>query len=196
MIGRLTGILVEKNSSGSILLDVNGVAYEIETPLSTFAILPAINEKFSLLIQQIIREDVHLLFGFASADEKSLFKLLIKVSGIGPKTALIILSGINVQEFFEIIQNEDVVRLSKIPSIGKKTAERLILELKDKVKNLVPHNISNTLPISPLGQNDAISALISLGYKPADAEKMIKKIYSAELSVDTLIRLALQQAMK
>lgn len=196
MIGRLAGTLIEKNSSGTILLDVNGVAYEIETPLSTFASLPAISEKAILLIQQIIREDAHLLFGFASIDEKNLFKLLIKVSGVGPKTALIILSGINVHEFFEIIQNEDVVRLSKVPSIGKKTAERLILELKDKVKNLASNLISNELPLASSGQNDAVAALISLGYKPIDAEKMIKKVYSPDLSLDALIRLALQQSMK
>lgn len=198
MIGRLVGILIEKKSQGQILLDVNGVGYEIDLPLSSLAVLPEIGQIVTLLIHQVVREDALLLFGFITHIERTIFKMLIKVTGIGPKIAIIILSGLTADEFFQTIESSDSVRLSKVPGIGKKTSERLILELKDKISNLnISSNINEIQLLQPQNTlHDAVLALTGLGYKSIDAEKMIKKIATPNMAVDDLIKLALQNALK
>ncbi len=198
MIGRLVGLLAEKSPQGQILLDVNGVGYEIDLPLSSLTVLPEIGQRVTILIHQVVREDALLLFGFITHIERTIFKMLIKVTGIGPKIAIIILSGLTADEFFQVIESSDSVRLSKVPGIGKKTSERLILELKDKISNLsIISNVNEALPLQPQNTlQDAVLALTGLGYKPADAEKMIKKIATPNMAVDDLIKLALQNALK
>lgn len=200
MIGRLTGNVVEKNSPNLVVLDVHGVGYEVEVPISTFSVLPSINEIFTLYIQQIVREDAILLYGFATKEEREAFRLLIKVSGIGPKSAIVILSGLSAFELYQVIHDEDIIRLTKVPGIGKKTAERLILELKDKVKGKVSENgVSLESDLLEAHRNpiqDAVLALTALGYKASEAEKMVKQIAKENMAVDVMIKLALQAAMK
>ncbi len=198
MISRLRGKIWEKTAPNIVVLDVSGVGYEVEVPISTFSVLPAVKEETSLYIQQIVREDANLLYGFSSLEEKEAFRILIKVSGIGPKSAVVILSGLSVSELYDVIANEDITRLTRVPGIGKKTAERLIVELKDKIKSLSggsANDLFNQTPeFNPM--NDAILALSTLGYKAADAEKMIKKIAKPGMAVDELIKVALQSLMK
>lgn len=198
MISRLRGKIWEKTAPNIVVLDVSGVGYEVEVPISTFSVLPAVKEETSLYIQQIVREDANLLYGFSSLEEKEAFRILIKVSGIGPKSAVVILSGLSVSELYDVIANEDITRLTRVPGIGKKTAERLIVELKDKIKSLSggsANDLFNQTPeFNPM--NDAILALSTLGYKAADAEKMIKKIAKQGMAVDELIKVALQSLMK
>lgn len=198
MIGRLVGTLIEKTPQGRILLDVNGLGYNVDMPLSSLVALPKLGLIATILIHQIIREDAQLLFGFISSSERDLFRLLIKVSGVGPKIAIVILSGLTPDEFSQVIINADIVRLSKVPGIGKKTAERLILELKDKVSTIIGDASVTSLGEMRLNDPiaDAVAALSSLGYKPSDAEKMIKKIALPDMNVDDLIKRALQNALK
>lgn len=200
MIGRLTGNVAEKNSPNLVVLDVHGVGYEVEVPISTFSVLPSINEIFTLYIQQIVREDAILLYGFATKEEREAFRLLIKVSGIGPKSAIVILSGLSALELYQVIHDEDIIRLTKVPGIGKKTAERLILELKDKVKGKVLENgVSLESDLLEAHRNpiqEAVLALTALGYKVSEAEKMVKQIAKENMAVDVMIKLALQAAMK
>lgn len=198
MISRLRGKIWEKAVPNIIVLDVSGVGYEIEVPISTFSVLPAVKEDAVLYIQQIVREDANLLYGFATLEEKSAFRILIKVSGIGPKSAVVILSGLSVSELYDVIANEDVTRLTRVPGIGKKTAERLIVELKDKIKSLSSGSVNDLFNQTPEfnPMDDAILALSTLGYKVTDAEKMIKKIAKPGMAVDELIKLALQSLMK
>ncbi len=200
MIGRLTGNVAEKNSPNLVVLDVHGVGYEVEVPISTFSVLPSLNEIFTLYIQQIVREDAILLYGFATKEEREAFRLLIKVSGIGPKSAIVILSGLSALELYQVIHDEDIIRLTKVPGIGKKTAERLILELKDKVKGKVSESgVSLESDLLEAHRNpiqDAVLALTALGYKASEAEKMVKQIAKENMAVDVMIKLALQAAMK
>lgn len=197
MIARLRGIVWEKLPPNIVVIDANGVGYEVEVPISTFSVLPSLKDEASLYIQQIVREDANLLYGFHTLEEKEAFRVLIKVSGIGPKSAIVILSGLSVAELYDVIANEDVSRLTKVPGIGKKTAERLIVELKDKIKAISVS--SNDLFATEKAQNpfnDAVLALTTLGYKSSDAEKMIKKIMKPGMAVDELIKVALQSLMK
>lgn len=199
MIARLRGKVWEKTAPNIVVMDVQGVGYEVEVPISTFSVLPLLHEEFTLHIQQIVREDANLLYGFSSLDEKDAFRILIKVSGIGPKSAIVILSGLSVTELYDVIVNEDVARLTRVPGIGKKTAERLIVELKDKIQLLSTANINDLLSVNTHHTNafgDAVLALSTLGYKQSDAEKMIKKIAKPEMAVDELIKVALQSLMK
>ncbi len=198
MISRLRGKIWEKTAPNIIVLDVSGVGYEVEVPISTFSVLPSVKEEANLYIQQIVREDANLLYGFASLAEKEAFRILIKVSGIGPKSAIVILSGLSVSELYDVIANEDITRLTRVPGIGKKTAERLIVELKDKIKSLSGGSVNDLFNQTPKfdPMNDAVLALSTLGYKAADAEKMIKKIAKPGMAVDELIKVALQSLMK
>lgn len=198
MISRLRGKIWEKTAPNIIVLDVSGVGYEVEVPISTFSVLPSVKEEANLYIQQIVREDANLLYGFASLAEKEAFRILIKVSGIGPKSAIVILSGLSVSELYDVIANEDITRLTRVPGIGKKTAERLIVELKDKIKSLSGGSVNDLFNQTPQfdPMNDAVLALSTLGYKAADAEKMIKKIAKPGMAVDELIKVALQSLMK
>lgn len=196
MIGRLTGKLVLK-APPQLVLDVSGVGYEIEAPMSTFYRLPAVGESVALHTHLTIREDAHLLFGFATTQEKSLFRELIKMSGVGPKLALAVLSGVSVEEFWNLVRSGDAVRLTKLPGIGKKTAERMLLELREKAgasDNAVSLGGSSPQPATPLAE--ARSALESLGYKPADAAKMTDAFTTEGLGTDQIIREALKRAVR
>ena len=200
MIGRLSGILAEKNLPNLALIGVNGVGYEVELPMSSFALLPAVGEKVTLSIHHVVREDASLLYGFNTAQEREAFRILIKVSGIGPKSAVLILSGLSATELYRVIQNEDVASLVKVPGIGKKTAERLILELRDKIKALAPETeefelIGGALTAGSTEYSaveDAIEALVSLGYSQSDAKKRVTKVAKPGLTVEALKPLALK----
>lgn len=202
MIGRLTGILIEKQPP-EILLDVQGVGYELLLPMTSFYSLPEVGQSVTLFTHFVVREDAHLLFGFAQKSDRSLFRELIKTNGVGPKLALAILSAMSVNDFAYAIEREELSKLIKIPGIGRKTAERLLVELKGKFKgqqqDFFIESSHLSAPTQPSAQDsaseEAISALIALGYKPADAEKMVKKIAKADLSSEQLIREALKAAL-
>lgn len=196
MIGRLRGIILEKQAP-DLVLDVQGVGYEVAAPMSTFCNLPAINEEVSLFTHLVVREDAQLLYGFATMRERLLFRSLLKVNGVGAKLALTILSGSDVDDFSRSVQEGDADSLTRLPGVGKKTAERLIIEMRDRLKN-----ISGAMGLKPVvsaaaslagAKDEAIEALISLGYKPIEADKMIRVLDSDGLSTEELIRLALQR---
>lgn len=192
MIGRLTGRLLDKQPP-QLLIDVNGVGYEVEAPMSTFYKLPATGEAVALFTHLVVREDAQLLYGFATQDERRLFRDLIKVSGVGPKIAMAVLSGISTQDFALAVQQGDTAQIVRVPGIGKKTAERLVVELRDKLGG------SNS-PIAPtLGggaEQEAYSALLALGYKPVEAQKLLQAVSKPGLASEQLIRAALQAALK
>lgn len=195
MIGLLRGTLIYKAPPG-LMVDVQGVGYELEAPMSTFYQLPNIGTDVLLYTHLVIREDAHALFGFAEEAERGLFRQLIKVNGVGPKLALTILSGQSVSEFHQSIAHGDTQSLVRLPGVGKKTAERLVIELQDKL------NASSTTMSVPVqgvvqtsqsnAQQEAVSALCALGYKPADAVKMVQALDSQDKSCEELIRLALK----
>lgn len=196
MIGRLTGRLVLKQPP-LLVLDVGGVGYECEAPMSTFYKLPSIGETVTLQTHLTVREDAHLLFAFASSQEKLLFRELIKVSGVGPKIALAILSGVSVEEFWATVRESQVGRLTKVPGIGKKTAERLVVELRDRAGaggDALPGSSASDLPLTPL--QEARSALEALGYKPVDAQRMADAVKGEDLSAEHIIREALKRAVR
>ena len=204
MIGRLRGILLEKQPP-SVLLDVSGVGYEVQLPMSSFYPLPEIGKEAIIYTHFVVREDAQLLYGFADKHERAMFKELIKVNGVGPKLALAILSGMSANQFVQCIHNDAVTTLVKLPGVGKKTAERLVVEMKDRLKNWVGSDLltpeSERLefdeqmnpPISgSSAKEEAISALVALGYKPAVAEKTIKNVYKAGMDCEALIRSSLK----
>lgn len=197
MIGRLTGTLVSKQPP-QLLLDVNGVGYEVEAPMSTFYQLPPLGQIVSLHTHLAVREDAQQLFGFASAEEKQLFRDLIKVSGVGGKLALTILSGIAVKEFITTVQQGDAAKLTHLPGIGKKTAERLVLELRDRLGK--SFGALPEIPVIEGGDrgalSDAYGALLGLGYKDAEASRLLKNVNKPGLGSEDLIRLALQSALR
>ena len=191
MIGKLTGTLLEKNPP-EVLVDCAGVGYEVQVPMGTFYNLPAIGERVSLLTQFIVREDAQLLYGFASAPERAAFRQLIKISGIGPRMALGILSGMGVDDLAQAITLQEVGRLVKVPGIGKKTAERLLLELKGKLgadMDSAPHQASSA------AQADILQALLALGYSDKDAAAALKAL-PADVGVSDGIKLALKGLAK
>lgn len=201
MIGRLTGILLEKQPP-HLLLDVNGVGYELDAPMSTFYQLPSTGEKVSLFTHLVVREDAWLLCGFASQAERRMFRDLIKVNGVGAKLALAILSGINADEFARCIQEGDSTSLVRLPGVGKKTAERLIIEMRDRLKDWESEGMPiSTIANTAVGQandpgRDAVSALVSLGYKPQEASRMVSIVSHDEVeSSEELIRAALKAAV-
>ncbi len=196
MIGRLKGILLEKQPP-FILIDVNGVGYECQAPMNTIYKLPEIDSPVILHTHLSVSENSHTLFAFYSLEERSLFRELIKVNGVGPKLALAILSAMSATEFVQNVRQSDVNRLVKIPGVGKKTAERLIIEMKDRLKNWsIPENGSdknNELPnINSSHVEEAISALVALGYKQQAASQAIKQIGDDTLPSASLIRQALK----
>ena len=201
MIGRIHGKIIEKQPP-QLLVDVQGVGYEIDSPMSTFYQLPNLGEEVVLHTHMVVREDAQLLYGFASIVERSLFRTLIKISGVGPKLALTILSGMNADEFIVCVQDNDAAALVRLPGVGKKTAERLIIELRDKLKdqqvdaaNAVNSATTSTaMSKSPLA--DAISALVALGYKAPEASRMVRVVETNGLSTEEIIRLSLQAAVK
>jgi len=173
MIGRLSGTLVEKNPP-QILLDVQGVAYEVDVPMSTFYNLPSLGERISLFTHLVVREDAHLLFGFGSESERRAFRQLIKISGIGARTALSVLSGLSVAELAQAVTMQETGRLTKIPGIGKKTAERLLLELKDKLG--VEATSAIGVNRAPPAAADVLNALVALGYSDKEAVHAVKQL--------------------
>ncbi len=192
MIGRLTGILVEKNPP-QLLLDVQGVAYEVDVPMSTFYNLPASGEKIALYTHLVVREDAHLLFGFGSESERRAFRQLLKISGIGARTALSVLSGLSVAELAQAVTMQDTGRLTKIPGIGKKTAERLLLELKDKLGAELTTGVGVHRP-QPVSA-DVLHALVALGYSDKEAVAAVKRLPEG-LGVGDGIRQALKLLAK
>lgn len=195
MIGSLIGLIKEKTPS-SILLEVNGIGYEIAVPLSTSFQLPNVGESAYLLTHLVVREDQHSLFGFATDEERKLFRALIKISGVGAKLAITILSGTNVNGFIQSVVNEDIDALVHLPGIGKKTAERLIVEMKDKVSEISSDENSLSQNNENSAVAEAINALVNLGYKTKDAKTILDKIESEGLTVEELIRQALKSLNK
>ena len=188
MIGRLTGILLEKHPPQA-LLDVQGVGYEVDVPMSTFYDLPATGMQVVLYTHLVIREDMHLLFGFATESERQTFRQLVKISGVGARTALALLSGLSVSDLHHAVETQDSVKLIRVPGIGKKTAERLLLELRDKLDSAV---IDSGQAKSALGNGaDILNALLSLGYNDKEADWAVKQI-SATATISDGIRQALQ----
>ena len=191
MIGRLRGIILQKQAP-LLLIDVAGVGYEVFAPMSTFYHLPELQQEVQLLTHLVVREDAQILYGFLQARERELFRALIKISGIGPKVALSILSGIAPDDFVHCIQCNDTARLTNIPGIGKKTAERLMVELRNNLSQWEEHTAAESTVNSGCLQ-EAISALTALGYKANEAKRAITRIYKTDYSSEELIRLALQQ---
>lgn len=201
MIGRLQGVVLEKRPP-HLLLDVGGVGYEVEAPMSTFYALPDVGAQVVLHTHLAVREDAHVLFGFATAAERALFRSLIKVSGVGGRVALGILSGISPDGFVDCVRNQDTATLVKIPGVGKRTAERLIVEMRDRIGDWVERGSSGAGVAPAAGASsspveDAVSALVALGYKPPEASRMVRAVDGAAgLPSEEIIRLALQGAVK
>jgi Holliday junction DNA helicase RuvA len=190
MIGRLTGTLAEK-SPPRLLVDVNGVGYEVDVPMSSFYNLPGLGERVTLLTHFVVREDAQILFGFLTHDERATFRLLVKISGIGPRTALAILSGLSVNELAQAVSLQDSARLVKLPGIGKKTAERLLLELKGKLGDAIAAPAS----LAGAAQGDILQALLALGYSDREAAASLKAL-PANVGVSDGIKLALRALAK
>ncbi|WP_422010036.1 Holliday junction branch migration protein RuvA [Roseateles sp.] len=187
MIGRLSGVIAEK-SPPQIVIDVAGVGYEVDVPMSTFFNLGGLGDRAVLLTHLVVREDAHQLFGFLTQEERGTFRMLIKISGIGPKMALGLLSGLSVPELAQAVSRQEAGRLTKVPGVGKKTAERLLLELKDKLgPNLaLPATIAND------AQADILQALVALGYSEKDAASALK-VLPPDVGVSDGIKLALKK---
>jgi Holliday junction DNA helicase RuvA len=187
MIGKLTGTLSEKNPP-QVLVDCHGVGYEVDVPMSTFFNLPGVGEKVSLLTHFVVREDAQILFGFGSSGEREAFRQLIKISGVGPRTALAVLSGMSVADIGQAVTQQDASRLVKVPGIGKKTAERLLLELKGKIgADLGPSGA----PLASDSQADILQALVALGYSDKEAQAAVKSL-PKDVSVPDGIKQALK----
>ncbi|WP_462151616.1 Holliday junction branch migration protein RuvA [Pseudoalteromonas xiamenensis] len=205
MIGRLSGTLLEKQPP-EILIDVNGVGYEVSLPMTCFYELPKLGEVVAVYTHFVVREDAQLLFGFVTKERRSLFRELIKANGVGPKLALAILSGMSAQQFVQCVHNEDASTLVKIPGVGKKTAERLVLEMKDKLKDwgndlLTPFSDDSILQpledptVANLPEDDAVAALVALGYKLTQAQNAVKKVAVSGMSTEAIIKDALKSMM-
>ncbi|MBV8049090.1 MAG: Holliday junction branch migration protein RuvA [Paludibacterium sp.] len=196
MIGRLNGVLLEKLPP-QVVIDVQGVGYEVDVPMTTYYQLPSLGEKVVLFIHQVVREDAHLLFGFLSRAERETFRQLIKVTGIGARIALAILSGMSADELAQAIASEDLKRLSAVPGIGKKTAERLVLELRGKLVTGAALATPGGLPFAAAndGRGDILNALIALGYSEKEAQAAMK-VLPADVDVSEGIRLALKGLAK
>jgi Holliday junction DNA helicase RuvA len=196
MIGSVRGRITLKVPP-QLMVEVAGIGYELEAPMSTFLTLPAVGEEVLLLTHLVVREDAHVLYAFASEAERRLFRSLIRVSGVGPKLAMALLSGMPVSAFAACVQQQDVSALTRIPGIGRKTAERLILELKDKLRagEAASERIAQP-PGSASPESEAYDALISLGYRPAEATRLLKAAGPGAKSTEELIRRALQGAVR
>jgi Holliday junction DNA helicase RuvA len=201
LIGFLRGRLAAKHPP-VLLLDVGGVGYEIEAPMSTFYGLPAVGADIMLHTHLVVREDAHILFGFGTERERSLFRELIKISGVGPRIALGILSGASVDEFHRCVEAQDAASLTRIPGIGRKTAERLIIEMRDRLKALATgqsfevRGPAGTTAAAPSPQAEAFSALVALGYKPPEVTRLLQKIDPSVTTTEELIRHALRASSK
>ncbi|MCW8091481.1 Holliday junction branch migration protein RuvA [Alteromonas sp. ASW11-130] len=206
MIGRIHGTLLEKQPP-NVLIDVGGVGYEIQMPMTSFYQLPEVDQQVTVFTHFVVREDAQLLFGFADKVERGLFRELIKANGVGPKLGLAILSGMSASQFLQCVQQGDVSGLTRLPGIGKKTAERLVVELKDRLADFgktqsislpdIDARLTNETATISLNnvREEAQSALIALGYKPAQASKMVSGAYSEGMASEEVIREALKAAM-
>ncbi|WON78371.1 Holliday junction branch migration protein RuvA [Serratia sp. UGAL515B_01] len=204
MIGRLRGVILEKQPP-LVLLEANGVGYEVHMPMTCFYELPELGQEAIVFTQFVVREDAQLLYGFNDKQERALFRELIKVNGVGPKLALAILSGMSAQQFVSAVEREEISALVKLPGVGKKTAERLVVEMKDRFKGLNGDLFNNSseinLPATAAKaaemdiEAEAVSALVALGYKPQEASRMISKIAKPGADCETLIRDALRAAL-
>ena len=200
MIGQIRGILIHKQPP-HLLVDVQGVAYEIEAPMTTFYKLPDTSAEVTLFTHLAIRDDAHLLFGFATHNERSLFRTLIKVNGVGAKMALTILSGMEADHFAQCIRDGDADSLVRLPGVGKKTAERLIIEMRDRLKDWELSSVASSTADNAPGQagrqpDDAVSALVALGYKPQEASRLVYAVATDEMSSEEIIREALKASVK
>lgn len=202
MIGRIRGVLAEKQAP-DVLIDINGLGYDVQVPMSTIYQLPAVGQDVTLHTHLVVREDAQLLYGFYTLQERRMFRSLIKVSGVGPKMALAILSGMAVEEFVRTVRVNDIAGLTRMPGVGRKTAERLIVEMKDRLEewgdDLVAPDYTGSLVDAPPTERqlsqEAEAALVALGYKPAEATRIIAKALKADPSLsssDELIRQALR----
>ncbi|MCP3699192.1 MAG: Holliday junction branch migration protein RuvA [Aliivibrio sp.] len=204
MIGRLRGNLLEKQPP-ELLIEVSGIGYEVQMPMSCFYELPEIGTEAIIYIHYVVREDAQLLYGFNTKKERALFREVIKANGVGPKLGLAILSGMTASQFVQSVEREDISTLVKLPGVGKKTAERLVVEMKDRLKgwgagdlftpatNATPMDDGSNLISSPQSaQDEAVSALISLGYKPVQASKIVSQIAKPDMTSEALIRESLK----
>jgi Holliday junction DNA helicase RuvA len=200
MIGQVRGLILEKQPP-ELLVEVNQIGYEIAAPMSTFYHLPDIGQEVTLFTHFIVREDAQLLYGFFSREERTLFRTLLKVNGVGPRLGLTILSSIEPSEFVQCVVNNDTGSLVRIPGVGKKTAERLIIEMRDKLADWEQHSPVELNLLTPNTERntrnqiiqDAISALITLGYKPQEASRAVSKVDEGTLSSEEIIRKALRE---
>ncbi len=200
MIGRLKGALINKQPP-SLLVDVQGVGYEVDAPMSTFYVLPELGKDVTLFTHLVVRQDVQQLFGFATEHERGLFRNLIRINGVGPRLALTILSGISTDEFTSCVLDGDAAGLTRLPGVGKKTAERLIIEMRDKLPEITVENssivVGNEMNNGATPVSDAVNALIALGYKAHEASRMVRQVENtAELESEDIIRLALKSVVK
>lgn len=199
MIGRLQGSIVYKQAP-DLLLDVQGVGYEVQLPMTCFYELPAVGADVSLWTHFVVREDAQLLYGFNTINERALFRQLIRAQGVGPKMALAIMSGMSADQFVSSVQQGDVSTLVKIPGVGKKTAERLVVEMRDRLKDFASGPLESdgsvlqpaTMVAIDNPRDDALSALLALGYKAAQAEKAVQKVVTTDMDSETIIRQALK----
>jgi Holliday junction DNA helicase RuvA len=190
MIGRLRGVLIRKEPP-ALTVDVGGVGYELEAPMTTFYDLPAVGETVTIHTHMVVREDAHLLFGFVRESQRRLFRDLLKVNGVGPRVALAVLSGLSEDEFVHAIREQALDRLTRVPGIGRKTAERLIVEMRDKLDGRLPAEVlAESAPGDPVGE--AVTALVALGYKPNEATRMVRGIGTSGLPTEEIIRRALK----
>ena len=195
MIGSVRGRIASKTPP-QLTVDVGGLGYELEAPMSTFFHLPPVGEEVRLLTHLVVREDAHVLYAFGTEEERRLFRSLIKVSGVGPKIALALLSGISVAAFAECVQREDIAALTRIPGVGRKTAERLIVEMRDRLSAPPPGGGSAAVATGTSAESEAYGALVALGYRPAEATRLLKAAGPGTHSTEELIRRALQGAAR
>jgi Holliday junction DNA helicase RuvA len=195
MIGSVRGRIASKTPP-QLTVEVGGLGYELEAPMSTFFLLPSVGEEVRLLTHLVVREDAHILYAFGTENERRLFRSLIKVSGVGPKIALALLSGISVEAFALCVQNEDIAALTRVPGIGRKTAERLVVEMRDRLGPATdPAVIATASAPAPNPEAEAFGALVALGYRPAEATRLLKAAGPGTHSTEELIRRALQGAI-
>ncbi|MEN8129761.1 MAG: Holliday junction branch migration protein RuvA [Pseudomonadota bacterium] len=202
MIGRLRGELVIKQPP-DMMLEVGGVGYELQAPMSTFYLLPEIGEQVMVFTHLQVRDDAHVLFGFINETERRMFRALLRITGVGAKMALAVLSGMDAQTFGRCIQQGDTASLVRLPGIGRKTAERLIVEMRDRMDTLMAGVVTDSNHSAVVSQGpimdpleDAIQALVALGYKPQEANRMVRKLDTADVSREEIIRLALKTSLK
>lgn len=196
MIGSLRGRLTRK-APPALIVDVNGVGYELEAPMSTFYRLPELGSEVELHTHLVVREDAHLLYGFATEDERRLFRDLLRVTGIGPKIGLALLSGIDVDTFMRCVEAQDVAALTRIPGVGRKTAERLLVEMRDRIRalgQLTPE--SPRIGVLAGARAEAYAALVALGYKPVEVNRLLQSVDQEGAATEELIRRALQAAAR